>query len=118
MSKRDIEVFYKLLVNFPTVYKKQISLIQRQIDSLENSSDIAINAKPKNLRINGRTGEFRGSRYRGVSVNGKSWQIFIVIDKVKTYAGSVPTQLQAAYLYDKLSIIFNGPKVICIISNI
>lgn len=111
MSKRDIEVFYKLLVNFPTVYKKQISMIQKQIDSLQNLSDVAIIAKPKNLKINEKTGDFRGSKYRGVSVNGKSWQIFIVINKVKTYAGSVATQLQAAYLYDKLSIIFNGPKV-------
>ena len=111
MSKRDIDVFYKLLVNFPAVYKKQIALIQKQIDALESSSDVAVPAKPKNLRVNGRTGEFRGSKYRGVSVNGKSWQIFIVINKVKTYAGSVATELQAAYLYDKLSIIFNGPKV-------
>mmetsp|Transcript_10300 Transcript_10300/g.10163 ORF Transcript_10300/g.10163 Transcript_10300/m.10163 type:complete len:82 (+) Transcript_10300:633-878(+) len=54
--------------------------------------------------------KFRGSNYRGVSANGKSWQVFIVIGGKKSYAGSESTQEKAAALYDKLAIIFHGIK--------
>lgn len=57
------------------------------------------------------TKDFRGSKYRGVSVNGRSWQVFIVIDKIKRYGGSVNNEIGAALLYDKLAIIFHGTNV-------
>jgi len=62
-----------------------------------------VTKKPSQLPKN-----FRGSKFRGVSANGKSWQVYIVIDKVKRYAGWVKTQLAAAALYDKLAIIFHS----------
>ena len=55
--------------------------------------------------------KFRGSKYRGVSLNGKNWQVFIVINKSKCYAGCVDSELKAAALYDKLAILFHGDKV-------
>eukprot|EP00344_Euplotes_crassus_P004748 CAMPEP_0197010244 /NCGR_PEP_ID=MMETSP1380-20130617/53415_1 /TAXON_ID=5936 /ORGANISM="Euplotes crassus, Strain CT5" /LENGTH=100 /DNA_ID=CAMNT_0042432035 /DNA_START=184 /DNA_END=483 /DNA_ORIENTATION=- len=54
--------------------------------------------------------KFRGSNYRGVSANGKSWQVFIVIGGKKSYAGTEATQEKAAALYDKLAIAFHGMK--------
>lgn len=58
----------------------------------------------------------RGSKFRGVSLNGKNWQVFIVINKNKWYAGCVESELKAAALYDKLAILFHGDKV-WILSN-
>ena len=48
--------------------------------------------------------EFRGSRYRGVSINGKCWQVLIMIDQRKIYLCSTHDVDRAARLYD-LAII-------------
>ena len=81
---------FKYLKNQDTVFDPKIKIRRRK-------------SKDKN--------NFRGSNYRGVSVNGKSWQVFIVINKNKNYAGCETSQEKAALLYDKLAIIFHGIKV-------
>ena len=43
---------------------------------------------------------YRGSEYRGVSKNGKSWQILIMIDNEKIYLCTNDDPHQAAILYD------------------
>ena len=57
-------------------------------------------------------GEFRGSRFRGVSKNGRCWQVFIMIDKKKQYVGPVDSEGEAARLYDLLTVVNHGPKVL------
>ena len=49
-------------------------------------------------------GEFRGSDYRGVSKNGKQYQVFIMIGKRKRYLGITGNEKDAAVFYDKLAI--------------
>jgi len=50
----------------------------------------------------------RHSSYRGVSLNGKKWQVMIMGKHKKKYFGGLKTEKEAAIFYDKLSIISNG----------
>jgi hypothetical protein len=52
----------------------------------------------------GNVDNFRGSRYRGISKNGNSWQILVMINRKKKYLGTLPTEEQAAKFYDKVAI--------------
>ena len=60
---------------------------------------VFLTCTPKNHHANIRD-NFRGSNYRGVSVNGKSWQILILIDSEKYYLCTTDDQEIAAKLYD------------------
>ena len=62
-------------------------------------------------------GEYRGSRYRGVSKNGRCWQVFIMIDKKKQYVGPVYSEEEAARLYDLLTVVNHGSKVRSVLFN-
>jgi len=35
---------------------------------------------------------FRGSKYRGISKNGNSWQILVMINRKKKYLGTIQSQ--------------------------
>jgi hypothetical protein len=48
--------------------------------------------------------DFRGSLYRGVSVNGRKFQVFAMIHKEKIYLCSTKKIEKAALLYDILLI--------------
>lgn len=48
--------------------------------------------------------KFRGSKFRGVSRNGKLWQVLIMIKNKKRYVGSYTNELEAAKAYDFTSI--------------
>ncbi len=48
--------------------------------------------------------DFRGSKYRGISKNGSSWQILVMINRKKRYVGKLPSEIQAARFYDLVSI--------------
>ena len=52
--------------------------------------------------------EFRGSRYRGISRNGTSWQILVMINRQKKYVGKLPSEEAAARFYDRVSIQYQG----------
>jgi hypothetical protein len=44
--------------------------------------------------------KYRGSSYRGVSLNGKAWQIMLMIDQEKIYLSTVDDPYKAAQMYD------------------
>ena len=48
------------------------------------------------------------SLYRGLSKNGKNWQVLIMSEKRKTYIGTYGSEKEAAKTYDKYSILING----------
>lgn len=52
----------------------------------------------------------RSSKYRGVSKNGKHWQVLIMIKQKKRYIGNFSDEEEAAREYDKIAIQFHGPK--------
>lgn len=62
----------------------------------------------KQTRKNDEGQIYRGSEYRGVSINGGKWQVFFIVKNKKFYAGQVASEYEAARLYDKLSILHNG----------
>jgi len=52
----------------------------------------------------------RRSGYRGVSRNGASWQVLMMINKVKTYIGWYESEEEGALVYDIVSILFKQKK--------
>lgn len=93
-----------------------------------NNDQIVIKARPKvNSKLNiplhdlitqkagsieeRKTEEFRGSMYRGVSKNKMKWQMMIMGNQKKIYIGAVESEMEAAAIYDKVSIIIHGIKV-------
>lgn len=52
------------------------------------------------LKKNNKSTNTRGSKYRGVSRNGKAWQILMMIDQEKIYLGSMDEPRTAALIYD------------------
>jgi predicted Mrr-cat superfamily restriction endonuclease len=64
----------------------------------------------KQTRKNGEGQIYRGSEYRGVSINGGKWQVFFIVKNKKFYVGQVSSEYDAARLYDKLSIMHNGSE--------
>ena len=46
----------------------------------------------------------RGSKYRGVSHNGKQWQVLIMFKNSKSYVGLFPSEELTARIYDILAI--------------
>ena len=53
---------------------------------------------------------FRGSKYRGISKNGNSWQILLMVNRKKKYLGTLQSEELAAKFYDKVAIQYQGAK--------
>ncbi len=48
---------------------------------------------------------FRGSKFRGISKNGRnSWQVLVMVNRQKQYVGAIHDEIQAAQVYDKIAI--------------
>lgn len=84
---------------------------------LDEDSENSKNGKiPKKNKLNILQEKFaekrkpRSSKYRGVSKNGKHWQVLIMIKKKKRYIGNFIEEEEAAREYDKIAIQFHGPK--------
>ena len=112
LTKNDQDVIEKLAQRHSNERSKCKSAMEEHLATFESGETIVVKAKQKVLRRHlENEDDFRGSSFRGVSVNGKSFQVFIVINKVKRYAGCVPSKLEAAFLYDKLALVYHGLKV-------
>ena len=53
---------------------------------------------------------YRGSKYRGVSRNGKTWQVLIMINRNKNYIGNFKSEDDAAKAYDEYAMKFHKNK--------
>ena len=82
------------------------------IQNALSPDNIVIERSPKEIDLEG-SNNTRASKFRGVSLNGSKWQIFIVINTrgKKRYLGRFPSEELAARYYDRASIQFNGIKV-------
>lgn len=85
----------------------QIGLLRKVLEGIHDDYQILITSKPKNKSNKIRKSN-RHSRYRGVSLNGKKWQVMIMGPIKKKYFGGIATEREAAVFYDKLSILTNG----------
>lgn len=85
----------------------RLSQLQNLLEGISDEDELLISAKPKNRSYKIRKSN-RYSRYRGVSLNGKKWQVMIMGPAKKKYFGAISNEKDAAVLYDKLSILTNG----------
>lgn len=85
----------------------KIELIKRVLEGIADEEQILIAAKPKNRSQKIRKSN-RHSKYRGVSLNGRKWQVMIMGPIKKSYFGGIASEREAAIFYDKLSILTNG----------
>lgn len=82
---------------------------------LDEDSEFNSNDKNKNKldRIKEKLAEGRkqrSSKFRGVSKNGKHWQVLIMIKQKKRYIGNFSSEEEAGREYDKIAIQFHGAK--------
>lgn len=104
-SVDDLKQTSKSQKNLPIISK--IKLLQRLLEEISDHSQVLINGKPKNKSQKIRKSN-RHSNYRGVSRNGKKWQVMIIGSIKKKYFGGIINENEAAVFYDKLSILTNG----------
>jgi hypothetical protein len=97
----------KTINSKPAVLSNKIGLLRKVLEGIHDETQILISAKPKNKSQKIRKSN-RHSRYRGVSLNGKKWQVMIMGQIKKKYFGGIATEREAAVFYDKLSILTNG----------
>ena len=89
LSSNDLLVIQKINKFHKRERARCIKSLQARVDEAQDIDEVIFEAQEKlaRSRINTNPECFRGSKYRGVSVNGKTWQVFVVIRKVKRYAG-------------------------------
>ena len=75
-----------------------------------DDNEIAIQKKPKLVKVGYGDQTFRGSKYRGVSKNKKKWQILLSLSALKQYIGGFLSEEDAAIMYDRKSIATFGLK--------
>lgn len=85
----------------------KLDLLRRVLEGISDEDQILIAAKPKNKSQKIRKSN-RHSRFRGVSLNGKKWQVMIMGPLTKKYFGGISSERDAATFYDKLCILTNG----------
>ena len=85
---------------------EKIRLMEQMLEEIDDSK-VIITGKPKNKAQKIKTSN-RHSQYRGVSLNGKKYQVMIIGSIKKKYFGGFSCEKDAAILYDKLSILTNG----------
>ena len=96
---------------------KKLVFIQVENDFENNTNDISkenenniidlLNYENEMLKQNPKS---RRSKYRGVSKNGNSWQVLIMVKKKKKYLGSFSNEEEAARVYDKFALQNHGIK--------
>ena len=87
-------------------YDKGFYGIDKNYTNCKNK--IATSSEKKMTKIKTSKETYRGSNFRGVSINGFKWQVFVVINSKKHYIGQMKTEEEAAKLYDKLILIHIG----------
>lgn len=76
------------------------------LEKISNEEQIVVHGIPRVY-----TGSKRGSNFRGVSVNGKKWQVMVMGFGKKRYYGGIKDEYEAAKLYDKYAILTQGVGV-------
>jgi hypothetical protein len=78
---------------------------RRLVEILSSKRTYEIVIKPHKKAFKGdNVQNFRGSKFRGISKNGNSWQILVMVNRKKKYLGTLPTEEAAAKFYDKVAI--------------
>ena len=84
-----------------SVLKKRKRLIE--LIKSKHQHEIVISSHKKTFKGQN-VSNFRGSKFRGISKNGNSWQILLMNNRKKKYLGTLPNEELAAKFYDKVAI--------------
>jgi hypothetical protein len=71
----------------------------------------SFNKKPRSSTFTSKVHSeaFRGSKYRGISKNGRNtWQVLVMVNRHKKYVGAIYDEIMAAKVYDKITIQYQG----------
>lgn len=88
MNANDLLVISKLNKFHKKEKQRSMKKLKEHLETVEDINSVIIKSHEKLKRKSDTNPlHFRGSKYRGVSANGKTWQVFVVIHKTKRYAG-------------------------------
>ncbi|CAI2369346.1 unnamed protein product [Moneuplotes crassus] len=91
------------------IFRQKITELYTFLDTItDDKYNFIVKIKANYFKRNRKTK--RRSGYRGVSRNGASWQVLMMVNKVKTYIGSYDTEEEGALVYDIISILFKQNK--------
>lgn len=79
-------------------------MLQKLSTCTEDMRKPVLYLKNKKTKSENPADAHRGTEYRGVSRNGKQWQVLMMIDQEKIYLCSISDKTAAAKLYDIASI--------------
>lgn len=92
-----------------SIFSTKFSCLYKLLDSINNDDWVLKQVKKSNYFKHDRKTK-RRSGYRGVSRNGASWQVLMMINGVKTYIGCYDSEEEGALVYDIISILFKQRK--------
>ena len=92
------------------IFDRKFADLQELLDSVEDDDAVLISGKKKAQYYKHDRKTKRRSGYRGVSRNGASWQVLMMINNVKTYVGCYDSEEEGALVYDIVSILFKQRK--------
>ncbi|CDW87865.1 ant-like protein [Stylonychia lemnae] len=85
---------------------------QEILQAINSPNQILVKSKPKfepnSVYSDARKQSNRGSQFRGVSRNGKKWQVMIMGKSKKQYIGAIEDESEAALIYDWHAICILG----------
>jgi hypothetical protein len=93
-----------------TIFETKFRHLYTLLDSITDDNWTFIMGKKKAHYYKHDRRTKRRSGYRGVSRNGASWQVLMMINSVKTYIGCYDTEEEGALVYDIVSILFKQRK--------
>lgn len=73
------------------------------LESISSEDEIVLRSSPKKPSKNPKL-----SHFRGVSNNGRKWQVMIMGFAKKIYFGGIESELEASQKYDKYAILMHG----------
>lgn len=95
---RSLESIHKLIES-----RKADTL--NELDRMDDE-EIVLKSSPKKHSSN-----LKLSHFRGVSNNGKKWQVMIMGFAKKIYFGGINSEMEASHKYDKYAVLMHGLEV-------
>ena len=90
--------------------RKLLRRLSRELQAYEGFEGLIVQRHDKKAPPRFRKkGVYRnGSRFIGVSRNGKKWQALLLVKDRKRYLGTLNEESETALLYDRNAILFHG----------
>ena len=94
------------LLSIQSLIESRKSDTFKELEKHPDDENIVLKCSPKPITRNSKL-----SHFRGVSHNGKKWQVMIMGFAKKIYFGGLATEKEASEMYDKYAILMHGFEV-------